>query len=220
MQQRSIAEDAFQQHDQAGQHRGEKKSLRAKAVEELIKFLILFAYLWIIFLVFFVHEWIVLAHNHIGFRFYGLAAINSLVLAKIMLIAEDMRFTKVFERGSLVSPIAYKSALFSVLLISAYLLEEVVVGAFRGKVVAESFPRIGDGTAWGILAVAFILCLALVPFFAFREMARVMGPANFRALIFKGAANVEPIPVVKISSPRSTNKEENTCSKRSALRLW
>ena len=185
MQQRSIAEETRQQHDQAGQHRSEKKSLRAKAVEELIKFLILFAYLWIIFLVFFVHEWIVLAHNHIGFKFYGLAAINSLVLAKIMLIAEDMRFTKAFERGSLISPIAYKSALFSVLLISAYLLEEVTVGAFRGKGLAESFPRVGDGTVWGILAMAFVLCLALVPFFAFREMARVMGPANFRALILK-----------------------------------
>ena len=192
MQQRSIAEDTFQQ-------RVQKKSLRAKAVEELIKFLILFAYLWIIFLVFFVHEWVVLAHNHIGFKFYGLAALNSLVLAKIMLIAEDMRFTKAFERGSLLSPTAYKSALFSVLLISTYLLEEVIVGAFRGRGLAESFPRIGDGTVWGILAVAFVLCLALVPFFAFREMARVMGPANFRALIFKGAANAEPIPVPKIN---------------------
>jgi len=192
MQQRSIAEDTLQQ-------RVQKKSLRAKAVEELIKFLILFAYLWIIFLVFFVHEWVVLAHNHIGFKFYGLAALNSLVLAKIMLIAEDMRFTKAFERGTLLSPIAYKSALFSVLLISAYLLEEVIVGAFRGRGLAESFPRIGDGTVWGILAVAFVLCLALIPFFAFREMARVMGPANFRALIFKGAANAEPIPVPKIN---------------------
>ena len=191
MQQRSIAEDTLQEHDQAGRERVQKKSLRAKAVEELIKFLILFAYLWTIFLVFFVHEWVVLAHNHIGFKFYGLAALNSLVLAKIMLIAEDMRFTKAFERGSLLSPIAYKSALFSVLLISAYLLEEVIVGAFRGRGLAESFPRIGDGTVWGILAVAFVLCLALVPFFAFREMARVMGPANFRALIFKGATNAD-----------------------------
>src|SRR5262249_54823337 len=102
MQQRSIAEATPQQHDHSGQHSGEKKGLRAKAIEELIKFLILFAYLWLIFLVFFVHEWIVLAHNHIGFKFYGLAAINSLVLAKIMLIAEDMRFTRAFERGSLI----------------------------------------------------------------------------------------------------------------------
>jgi hypothetical protein len=93
-----------------------------------------------------------------------------------------------FDNGSLIGPIAYKSALFSVLLISAYLLEEVIVGAFHGKGPAESFPRVGDGTVWGILAMAFVLCLALVPFFAFREMARVLGPANFRALILKGAA--------------------------------
>jgi hypothetical protein len=39
--------------------------------------LMIFAYLWLVFLVFLVHEWIVLADHHIGFRFYGLAAINA-----------------------------------------------------------------------------------------------------------------------------------------------
>jgi hypothetical protein len=44
-------------------------SLKARLYDELRRFLMIFAYLWLVFFVFLVHEWIVLADNHIGFRF-------------------------------------------------------------------------------------------------------------------------------------------------------
>ena len=102
----------------------------------------IFAYLWLVFLVFFIHEWIVLADNHISFKFYGLAAINALVLSKIMLIAEELGFAERFEKGPLIVPIIYKSFLFSALLVAAYILEEIIVGLFHGKGVSESLPRL------------------------------------------------------------------------------
>ena len=43
--------------------------VKAKLYDELKRFLMIFAYLWLVFLVFLVHEWIVLADNHIGFKF-------------------------------------------------------------------------------------------------------------------------------------------------------
>src|SRR6478736_5930600 len=87
------------------------QGLKAKLYDELRRFLMIFAYLWLVFLVFLVHEWIVLADNHIGFRFYGLAAINALVLSKIMLIAEELGFAERFDNKPLIIPIVYKSAL-------------------------------------------------------------------------------------------------------------
>ena len=54
---------------------------------------------------FLVHEWVVLATNKISFAFYGLAAINALVLAKIMLVAEDLRFAERFNEGRLLAAI-------------------------------------------------------------------------------------------------------------------
>ena len=59
-----------------------KPSLKARLYEEVKRFLMIFANLWLVFVVFLVHEWIVLADNHIGFKFYGLAAINALVLPR------------------------------------------------------------------------------------------------------------------------------------------
>jgi hypothetical protein len=166
-----------------------KPSLKARLYEEVKRFLMIFAYLWLVFVVFHVHEWIVLADNHIGFKFYGIAAINALVLSKIMLIAEELGFAERFENRPLIVPIIYKSVLFSSLLVAAYILEEIIVGLFYGRGVSESLPALGGGGVVGTLGVAAILC-ALIPFFAFREIAHLVGEAEFRTLML-GPVNNE-----------------------------
>src|SRR5262245_8959684 len=164
-----------------------KRSLKLQLLDELRKFLVIVAYLWLVFFVLFVHEWLVLAGHNISFRFYGLATLNALVLGKIMLIAENMRFTKRFDNRPLIVPIAYKSIVFAVLLLAAYIAEEIGVGLFHGKTAAESFPVIGGGGPAALLCVTAIMAAALAPFFAFREIARVVGAAEFRVLML-GAA--------------------------------
>jgi hypothetical protein len=160
-----------------------KPSLKARLYDELRKFLMIFSYLWLVFFVFLVHEWAVLASNHISFRFYGLAIVNALVLSKIMLIAEALKFADRLNDKPLVYPIAFKSISFSVLLMVSYVVEEIAVGLFHGKSVGESFPDVGGGGLVGLLTVGGIFCIALVPFFGFREIARVIGEAEFRALM-------------------------------------
>ncbi len=181
-----------------------KKSLRARAYEELRKFLIIFAYLWLVFFVFLVHEWAVLASNHISFRFYGLATLNALILSKIMLIAEGLRFADGLKDKPLAYPIAFKSIAFSVLLMVSYIVEEIAVGLFHGKSIAESFPQVGGGGFAGVLTVGAIMCIALVPFFSFKEIARVVGEIEFRTLMLgpareaggsKGLEPEHPLPL-------------------------
>jgi len=175
-----------------------KPSWRARLLKELKSFLIMFSYLWLVFFVFLVHEWSVLASHQIGFRFYGLAVVNALVLSKIMLIAEAMNFARGFDDKPLIYPIAYKSIAFTALLMVAYMVEETAVGLFQGKTVAESFPQIGSGGLVGVLTIGAIMGIALVPFFSLREIARVIGAAEFRALMLglpKGrGAHREPQP--------------------------
>ena len=157
--------------------------MRARLLKELKSFLIMFSYLWLVFSVFLVHEWSVLASHQIGFRFYGLAVVNALILSKIMLIAEGMHFARRFEDKPLIYPIAYKSIAFTVLLMVAYIVEEITVGLFHGKTAAESFPEIGSGGLVGVLTIGAIMGIALVPFFSFREISRVIGEAEFRVLM-------------------------------------
>ena len=174
-----------------------KPSLRARLHDELRKFLTIFAYLWIVFSVFFLHEWIVLAGHHISFQFYGLALVNALILAKIMVIAEAFGFASRLDDKPLIYPIAFKSIAFTTLLMLAYIAEEIAVGVYHGKSVAESVPLIGGGGLIGVLSIGAIMCVALVPFFAFREIARVVGAAEFRALMLGApeAAEDQAIPI-------------------------
>jgi hypothetical protein len=181
---------------------GKASRLKSRLIEEIKQFAVIFAYLWLVFFVFLLHEWIVLADKSIGFQFYGLAAINALLLGKIMLVAERLRFAEQFHQGPLIYPILYKAVLFSGLLLAAYVLEALLVGAVKGKSVAESLPVIGGDTSAGVLAVAVLMSIALVPFFAFRELARALGGAELRALILergakREAALSEPYPAVE-----------------------
>jgi hypothetical protein len=168
-----------------------KRSLKARLYEELQKFLVMFAYLWLVFFVFLVHEWTVLASHNIGFRFYGLALVNALVLSKIMLIAEGLKFADGLNGKPLIYPIVFKSVAFSVLLMFCYIAEEVAVGMFHGKGLAEAFPQIGGGGWAGVVTIGAIMCIALMPFFAFKEIGRSIGEAEFRALMLGPGRKVE-----------------------------
>jgi GYF domain 2 len=176
-----------------------RPSLRTRFGEELRKFLVFFAYLWLVFFVMYLHEWSVLASNQISFTFYGLAVVNALILAKIMLIAEAFGFATRLDDRPLIYPIMFKAVAFTVLLMLAYLAEEIAVGLFHGKSVAESIPAIGGGGVVGPLSIGIIMFIALLPFFAFREIARAVGPAEFRALML-GAKEVEDDPSVPIDA--------------------
>ncbi|HEY8622390.1 MAG TPA: hypothetical protein VIM74_00870 [Casimicrobiaceae bacterium] len=155
-------------------------------VREVKKFGTLFLYLALVFGLFTLHQWVVLASNHISYVFYGASVINALILAKIMLVAEALHFGERFRDKPLAYPILYKSVAFGLMLVIAYIAEEVIVGLLKGESLAQSAPELGGGTPAGIAAIALIMCVALIPFFAFKELRRVYGGAEFDSLVFKG----------------------------------
>ena len=137
------------------------------------------------FSLFSLHQWVVLASNHLSYAFYGASIINALILAKIMLVAEAFHFGDHFRERALAYPILYKSVAFGLMLVAAYVTEEVIVGLLKGKDLAQSTPELGGGTLAGILAIAVIMCVALIPYFAFKEIRRVYGGPEFDSLVFR-----------------------------------
>jgi len=158
-----------------------KATLKERVIEEAKKFAGIFLYLWMVFFVLLLTEWIALAEHHIGFTFYGLAAINAVVLAKIMLIADNTGFAGRLKGMPLVYPIVYKAAAFTTLLFVAYVLEEMLIGGIAGRGFL-AIPDIGGGLI-GTLALWLIFCVALIPYFAYREIEMAVGPEMFRRLL-------------------------------------
>ena len=64
-----------------------------------------------------------------------------------------------------------------------------MIGLWKGETLAESIPKIGGGSPLGIVIASLIITVALIPFFAFRELSRIMGKGVLGALFLKGRAN-------------------------------
>jgi hypothetical protein len=71
---------------------------------------------------------------------------------------------------------------FSVILVVFYVLEEFVSGLWRGESAAKSV-NVTEHHLAGIVSVAFIMFVALLPYFAFSELARVIGKDKLKALL-------------------------------------
>lgn len=151
---------------------------------EMRRFLVLFLYLWLLFGLFVLDKRIILHQQGIDFAANGFALFNALVLAKVMLIAENLNLGRWLHRRPLIYPILHDAILFTVLFIVFHVLEEVVIGLFHGETVAENIPAIGGGGIGGLLCVAVICFVSLIPFFAFTNFSRVLGPERLNAILF------------------------------------
>jgi hypothetical protein len=162
-----------------------KRRLRTRAVHELREFAAMFFYLLIPLSLFAFHRAMVLKERGIDYHFDGLAMINALVLAKVMLVAEELGLGTRWRLRPLIWPILDKSISFAVLLLIIHEAEEGLKGVIHGKGFIESLPFVGGGGLVGLLPVDLNVAIALVPFFAYRELSLVMGPGKLEALLFR-----------------------------------
>ncbi|QIG93635.1 MULTISPECIES: hypothetical protein [unclassified Bradyrhizobium] len=144
--------------------------LKEKGVVEAKKLLWIFAYLWVLLGLFALHKSIVLGEA--SFYHQGFAIINALVLAKIVFVAEELHVADELRDKPLIYPIAYRSAVFSIILLVFHLLEEGLAALWKGKTVMSS---IGTQGVLEQLVLAVIMFVVLMPFFALREIARDIG---------------------------------------------
>lgn len=168
---------------------GKAHHLKQKAVEETKRLLFITAYLWVLFSVFEVHRAIVLRQQHVVYSYrVGFSLINAFILAKVILMADALHVGKRFREKPLVGAILLNSALFAAILIFFNFVEEVLVGMFHGKTIAESMPNLGGGGGEGELLVGILVFVVLIPFFAFRELSRAIGEEELHALLFRRKA--------------------------------
>jgi hypothetical protein len=171
-----------------------KRRLKEWAIHEGKLFFAIFLYLFILFGLINLHEYVILARHNIDFTKYGYGLINAWIFARILLVAEHLHLEKGFGERPLIYPVLLKASLFMIVVIVVRALEAVLVGLWNGKTILESIPVMGGGGLEGIASVALIVAFAMIPYFAYTEVARVMGKDELRALILRRRRNTKILP--------------------------
>jgi hypothetical protein len=173
----------------------DKTSIRQRAQRELKAFLIVAGYFYVCFTALAYLKAAILQAYGIAFAPFGFAAVKALICAKFMSIGYVFHLGDRYKKEALIWPILHRSLAFLVLLIVLNVSEVVIVGYFHDRPLAPSIAEIGGGTLHQLIATAIIMLLILVPFFAFRSLADVIGGRVLFRLFFEPRRKLELAPI-------------------------
>jgi hypothetical protein len=164
-----------------------KQQLRKRAIEEAKKFAAFVGYVWVVFSLLDIHKLFVLRMEHLDSRFgfkLGLNLINALVFGKILLIGDSLHLGEQLKFNTPMYQVLFRSAVFSVLLVCFEIIEEVGIGLLHGRTIVQSLPQWGGGGMEGQILAGVMGFVVLIPLFAFMELRRLIGEAEFHALMY------------------------------------
>jgi hypothetical protein len=159
-------------------------SLKARAVSELKAYAVITLYLWLFLGCFMIYRWLVMAESGVTTLHFGFALVEAMIVAKVMLIGGAFAFTRRYDDAPLALAVAYKSALFAVLVGLFAVAEHLVVGWFRGQGLFGGLREFAAVGVYEIGARMLMMTVAFVPFFAVREVGRVIGMQKLAAMFF------------------------------------
>jgi hypothetical protein len=177
----------------------EKASIGQRVAHELKQFLIIATYLYVCFTALAYLKSAILQAQGITFAPFGFAAVKALICAKFLSIGYVFHLGERYKKQALIWPILHSSFVFLGLLIVLTVLEELIVGYLHHRAFADSVAEIGGGTFHQAIATSIILLLILIPFFAFRSMADVLGGHVLFRLFFE--------PRRKLAAPARSGQE-------------
>ena len=158
-----------------------KTGLKEKIEEEAKAFLPVFLYVWFLLAVLGVHKSIVLSQAHIV-QHQGFAALKALAFAKVLFIANKFGVWRVFDKMPLITPILAKSFLFGVLLIDMDMIEQTLLEHFWPAHADHDGVNLYN--LRNLLSVGLVTFAALIPFFLYREFAKLIGDKELWNVLF------------------------------------
>ena len=159
-------------------------SLKEKAIEEFKAYWIIVLYLAIFLGALTSYRRLILAEFGVVYVHYGVAVVEALVIAKVILIGRAFGFSRWLENRALIFPVVFKSVLFGALVFLFGVVERLVEGWVNSDSLAAISEKIASIGIYELGARGLILIIAFVPFFAFWELGRVIGLRRLSAMFF------------------------------------
>jgi hypothetical protein len=159
-----------------------KEEVRRKLGRELQDLVAVFLFLALFFSAFVTYRVLLLNQFELWYYSYGTALISALVLSKIILLGEYVHLGRRQEGKPLIVSALYKSLLFGLLATAFHIAEEGIKQLVFRKAPFHPFETRNINE---LLARALVMFSVFVPFFSFRETARVLGEGKLYELFFK-----------------------------------
>ncbi len=162
-----------------------KAGWKQKMIHEAVEYYINFAYLAAVLIAFIWYRRLILAEYQIQYEEYWVPLVEAAVLAKVMMIGGLLRLNRGLEHKPLILPTLFRTVIFSVWVGLFSLLEKTVLGLLQGKGLTGGFEVLASKERYELIASCIVIFVAFIPFFAFRELGRVLGEGKIRALFFR-----------------------------------
>ena len=162
-----------------------KGGWKQKIVHEAIEYGINFIYMAFIFAALEWYRRLILVEYQISYLHYGIALIKAAVLAKVVMAGDILRLGRGLEDKPLIFPALYKAFVFTVWVGIFGVFEHTIGGFLHGKGLTEGFYELMSMGGYELFAKCLVTFFAFVPFFAFKELGRVLGEGKIRAMLFR-----------------------------------
>ncbi|MFO1306025.1 MAG: hypothetical protein U1F54_20055 [Burkholderiales bacterium] len=157
---------------------------KAKAIHEFKAFWIIAIYLFMFLGLFTIYRRLVIAEVGSAYLHYGIALIQALVIAKIVLVGQMFSFTRKHDDKALIWPILYKTLLFALMVIAFGVVERLVEAWIHHEGIRGAVDKIVSMGIDEFAARMLLLVFSFIPFFAFGELGRVLGMNRLVGLFF------------------------------------
>jgi len=154
----------------------QKANWKQKAIREFIRYWINVAYLAVVFGVFAWYRRLILAHYDIKYFEYGAAILEGLILAKVIMVGDALGLgQRIFKDKPLIYPTLFKSIIFTCLVGVFAMVEGTIKGWFKGGGWMGWLIELHLEGAHEFLARCLMVFVVFIPFFAFKELGKVLG---------------------------------------------
>lgn len=161
-------------------------------------YLVYVVYLTLVFAAFTQYRRLILADVGITYTNYGIALVEALILAKVIMIGDMFHLCRSLENKPLIFPTLLKTVVFTLFVGLFVFIEYAVKGLIKGKEALEGIMELLGKGSYEVLAGWLVIFVAFIPFFALRELSRVLGgEGKILALFFRRNDGQLPFPMDK-----------------------
>ena len=156
-----------------------------KILHEMAEYLFNVIYLALVFAAFTQYRRFLLAAHDIIYTNYWVALIQALIFGKVIMVGALFRLGRNLEQKPLIIPTLYKAVVFTFLVVVFHLVEHAIKGLWQGNTLTGSLVAFLEQGRHELLAGSLVIFVALIPFFAVKELGRVLGKDRIGTLFFR-----------------------------------